>query len=259
MPAELLNVHEAPSAFTTRLALPSLISPGAGKEALQIGSQLESIENIRSGVVAISPKPFQFKANGRGSPQARGTVPARPASLQETLFQTRARLKVMTSQVAMHLSEHTRTWLFTQLDDLLDPEVWHEDDTLVNPASYATYLRLLIYYGRVKVASLGISNIGNLLAAWLTLTGRLTMEFVASDHVRWALSCGEGEAREMAAGQCGVRRIDTVLDAISGRRLVYRRCRHRSPVSIISRGIAATAISSGLMAKLWEFSVTHFR
>jgi hypothetical protein len=97
------------------------------------------------------------------------------------------------------------------LDELLDPEIWHEEDALLDANSFGTYLRLLTYQRKVKRASHGVSNAGNLLTAWVADGHRLTMEFLASDQVRWALSHGTGEFRELAAGQCGLRRLTAVL------------------------------------------------
>jgi len=211
MPIELADLLQAPPAFEMRPAFLFPTSPGAGKEAGQVYGQLKSLEGISpySGSIAVAPLRFEAM---RGQPiRAPRTLPAKVPSTEEALFQNRARLKIMTSTVAMHLTDLTRGWLFEALDELLNLEVWHEGDSVLDPNSFATYLRLLIYQRRVTRASLGIANSGNLLAAWVTPAHRLTMEFLASDQLRWALSCGEGESREVAAGLCGVRRLFAVL------------------------------------------------
>jgi hypothetical protein len=212
MPAELASLLGSPRAFEMRPTLPIAISPGAGKEASEVYGRLRLMEGIglysgSGGGIA----PLRLEALRDLRLKTPRTVPARVPSGEQALFQNRARLKVMTSTVAMHLPQATRSWLFEALDDLLSVEMWHEEDALLNPSSFATYLRLLVYQGRVRRASLGISNIGNLLAAWMTATHRLTIEFFPSDRLRWALSCGDEETREVAAGQCGLRRLSPVL------------------------------------------------
>lgn len=201
----------ATRAFSMWPTLPSFISPGAGKEAGQIFGQLQAIQNFRQPATAPGLTPVRFEPGGGVPAEAPRTFPTKPASIEEALFQNRARLKIMTSQVAMHLSEAVRGWLFSQLDWLLSPDSWHEDDILVRADSFFTFLRLLIFYRKVKFGSLGVSNAGHLLAAWLAEDHRLTMEFLPADQVRWAVSRGQGEARERAVGQCTVRRVSQVL------------------------------------------------
>lgn len=211
MPAELAGRIEAPAAFGLRPIFGVPVSPGIGEEAGRLYQRLKSLEEVGAPSTAIRFAPIQFEAAKPAPIGAPRTVPAAVSSLKEALFKNCAQLKVMTSIVAMHLSEATRHWLFDALDGLLDPEVWHKDDTLLNPNSFGTYLRVLIYQRDVRPASLGVSNAGNLLAAWIGDDHRLTMEFLPSDQVRWALSHGLGADRELAAGQCMLKRLTAVL------------------------------------------------
>jgi hypothetical protein len=211
MPPDLGGILEAPAAFDMRPIFRGAVSPGIGEEASQLYERLKLLEGARAPSAGMRVAPVQFgaaKSKPIGSPR---TTPAAAPSIEEALFKNRAQLKVMTSAVAMHLKEAARHWLFETLDELLGPEVWHEDDTLLNPNSFGTYLRLLTYQRGVRPASLGVSNAGNLLAAWVTDDHRLTMEFLASDQVRWALSHGTVETRELAAGQCALKRLAAVL------------------------------------------------
>lgn len=211
MPIELENLIQTPRVFEIPPIFLGTVSPGAGTEASYLYGRFKSLEGLSIPGAAAQIQPVRLEAARPGSSAAPQTVPAAVPSIEESLFQNRARLKVMTSTVAMHLSDATRQWLFDALDELLDPEVWHEEDALIDVNSFGTYLRLLTHRRDVGRASLGVSNGGNLLAAWVTPDHRLTMEFLPSDQVRWALSHGTGELRELAAGQCGLRRLTAVL------------------------------------------------
>jgi hypothetical protein len=211
MPSDLVGFLDAPPAFEMRPIFLGPVSPGTGVEANHLYGRLRSLEGIGPPSDAIRIAPVKLEAARTMPVGAPRTAPAAMPSMEDALFQNRARLKVMTSMVAMHLMEATRHWLFGALDELLSPEVWHEDDALLNPDSFGTYLRLLTYQRGVRPASLGVSNAGNLLAAWVTADHRLTMEFLASDQARWALSHETKELRESAAGQCGLRRLTAVL------------------------------------------------
>lgn len=211
MPIELQSLIQTPPAFEMQPIFLGTVSPGAGNEASSLYGRFKSLEGGSARGAAARMAPVRFEAARPGSSAAPQAVPAAVPSVEESLFQNRARLKVMTSTVAMHLSDPTRQWLFDALDELLDPEVWHEEDALIDANSFGTYLRLLTYRRSVKRASLGVSNGGNLLAAWVAPGHRLTMEFLPSDQVRWALSHGSGELKELATGQCGLRRLPAVL------------------------------------------------
>src|SRR5690349_18683578 len=69
-------------------------------------------------------------------------------NLEANLFSNRAELKVLTSQVSMHLAEKQRIDLFRQIDELLDKENWTEDDRTINSKSYKTFLRFMTYFRR---------------------------------------------------------------------------------------------------------------
>lgn len=211
MPGELAAFVEAPAAFGPRPIFSVPVSPGIGEEAGRLYQRLKLLEEVGAPSTVIHIAPVQFEAARPAAIGTSRTAPAAVPSLEEALFKNRAQLKVMTSIVAMHFSEATRRWLFEALDELLNPESWHEDDTFLNPNSFGTYLRVLTYQRGVRPASLGVSNAGNLLAAWIGDDHRLTMEFLPSDQVRWALSHGTAETRELAAGQCALKRLTVVL------------------------------------------------
>ena len=132
-------------------------------------------------------------------------------SLAEKLFDAVSDVKVMTSQVAMHLDHDWRAMLFKQLDLLLDVEGWHEDDKPLQAGSYATFLRMVLAYGPMRRPGLGVSDDGNLIGAWTNGSDRLTLEFLPGDVIRWVLSCEIDGELEHAAGDNPVGRMQEVL------------------------------------------------
>ncbi len=133
-------------------------------------------------VQALSPAINPPKPALPGS-RSSGELPAMPVgkSLESTLFDNSASLKVTVSQVLMHLSVEWRDKIFSQLDRLLDIEAWEEDSSLIGPSSFSTFLRYVIYSGPVRVPSLGVSAKGHVLAAWGSGTNRIAVEFLAAD------------------------------------------------------------------------------
>lgn len=189
---------------TTRAAEPSNFrrpvrsSLGASDDAIRINNSLDEIE---------------YRQFAR--PSARVPMPDKNGeaqkSLAEQLYDALANAKVLTSQVAMHLSQDWRDRLFHQLDDLLDADDWHDEDKPVENTSFTTFLRTIIHGGVKRRPGLGVSHRGNLIAAWTRGKDRLTMEFFPSDMVRWVLSCEiEGEL-ERAAAETPVWRLPEVL------------------------------------------------
>jgi hypothetical protein len=136
----------------------------------------------------------------------------RPAtSLEERLYDALASAKVATSRVAMHLERDWRDRLFTQLDDLLNVEEWHEGDEPLLDASFTTFLRLILYQKPERRPGLGLSRQGHLIAAWTECSDRLTLECLPGDAIRWVLSCTVHGERERAAGETSVARLPEVL------------------------------------------------
>jgi hypothetical protein len=132
-------------------------------------------------------------------------------SLEDKLYESRAYCKVETSKVAMYLPNEWRTHFFRQLDSLMDAENWETDDPPITEASFNTFLRMLLELWPVKHPGLGISNDGNIIAAWTTGRDRLTVECFPNDKVRWVVSRYFEDERESAAGITQVNRLLATL------------------------------------------------
>jgi hypothetical protein len=137
--------------------------------------------------------------------------PPKKAPLEERLYNARAACKIRTATVAMHLDHDWRIRFFRQLDNLMDIDNWEKDDLPVTDASFGTLLRMLLFIRSKRRPGLGITNDGNIIAAWTAGKNRLTIECGADDQVRWVVVIYDGEERESAAGEACLSRLMDVL------------------------------------------------
>lgn len=188
-----------PSSFISGPHRPSV---GTSEDAKVIQASLDAIEHGQ-----LSPGVSATRSAKKGEETAR--------SLAERLYDASVTAKVMTAQVAMHLDRGWRERLFAQLDDLLNADDWHDDDSPVLSSSFATFLRMILYQRPARRPGLGLSHKGHLVAAWTEDTNRLTLEFLPRDAIRWVLSCEMNGERERATGETPVRRLPEVLKPYS--------------------------------------------
>jgi hypothetical protein len=133
--------------------------------------------------------------------------------LQERLFEALASVKILTSQIAMHLDREWRGKLFQQLDSLHDPDEWEDGDEPIQQGSFATFLKAILSISPQRRPGLGLSSAGHLIAAWTTDQDRLTIEFLPENRVRWVLSRRYGDDIERFAGDTAVARLAAGLAA----------------------------------------------
>lgn len=133
--------------------------------------------------------------------------------MQERLFDALAGVKILTSQVAMHLDQEWRRALFRQLDSLHDPDEWEQDDQPVDASSFTTFLKAMLSINPDRRPGLGLSHAGHLVAAWTTGSDRLTVVFLPRDRVRWVLARRYDDDIERFAGETGVARLAEGLAA----------------------------------------------
>ncbi|NOU20623.1 MAG: hypothetical protein HOO93_02340 [Methyloglobulus sp.] len=136
-------------------------------------------------------------------------------SLEDKLYESRAYCKIEISKVAMYLPNEWRTHFFKQLDNLMDAVNWEADDPPITGASFNTFLRMLLELWPVKHPGLGVSNDGNIIAAWTTGRDRLTIECFPNDKVRWVVSRYLEDERESAAVITQVSRLIATLQPYS--------------------------------------------
>ena len=172
-------------------------SGGAGEESILI-------KKLLSGMMPHVPPSLLQAAELGGAHLAHETLP-------ERLFRASAELKVLISQVSMHLPEAWRLRVFRQLDGLYDIEAWDDADPLIDPGSFATFLRTILFHGPLGLPGLGIGPNGALLLGWVNGRDTLTIEFLPRDELRWALVRRIGDKVESAAGRTSLRRLLEVL------------------------------------------------
>jgi hypothetical protein len=151
----------------------------------------------------------------RPSPGSLGSGVLRVAKdrpLEERLFDALASVKILTSQVAMHLDGEWRVKLFRQLDSLHDLAEWELDDQPLLQSSFSTFLKAMLNIDPERRPGLGLSHSGHLVAAWTTGADRLTIEFLPGDRVRWVLSRKYDGDTERFAGETGVGRLSDGLE-----------------------------------------------
>ena len=187
--------------FTSRL----------GEYELGLQAGMHSSVGASSDAVAIS--------ESLERQQSPGATPIQPAAenlaLSERLFNALAVARVSVSKIAMHMNAEWRSGLFYQLDELLSEEDWFEDDAVLNGSSFATFLRVVLYLRIQRRPGLGISDRGNLIAAWDSGPNRLTIEYFPEDVCRWILSCRFDAGVERSSGQTVIARLPEVLSPYS--------------------------------------------
>jgi len=169
--------------------------------ALYAAAFSESTQTMerRVGDLLIPPSPASL------------TSPIGPKPLEERLFDATASVKILTSQIAMHLEREWRDKLFRQLDSLHDPREWVPDDEPIQQASFATFLKAIVQIRPKRRPGLGLSHAGHLIAAWTRQTDRLTIEFLPGDRVRWVVGRNRDEEPEHISGQTRVSRLVEAL------------------------------------------------
>ncbi len=193
------RVHKSAGKIEATASLLFPLSSAVGEDAKIISNSLIEIQTRQT-----LDRPIYKLAEVEASSIADKTLP-------EKLYDTLARVKLLTAQVAMHLDTEWRSRIFEQLDDLLDAEDWHEDDDPIDASSFETFLRMIILHNPSRRPGFGVSNRGYLIAAWTSGSDRLTMECRPNDTVRWVLSCEVDGETERAAGETAVRRLMEVL------------------------------------------------
>jgi len=141
----------------------------------------------------------EITRNCSGTPLS--TFSSDEKSIREKLFDAKAIAKIKIAEVSMHLDTKWREKIFRQLDLMHDDADWESDDVPIQILSIVTFLRSLGVIDYKKYPSLGMSNSGYLLAAWLYNENRLTLEFLPIDKVRWVLSVKSEDSYESAAGE----------------------------------------------------------
>jgi len=173
------------------VALESAISP----QTLAFAQRVQAFTN--------RPSPASLPAGSKSGSSEK--------SLQEHLFDALAEVKIMTAQIAMHLDIKWRDRLFHQLDALHDPTEWGDGEQPIQKSSFSGFIKAMLSMNPQRRPGLGLSDTGNLIAAWTTGRDKLTIEFLPSERVRWVLSRLRDGEMERFAGETSVARLEEGL------------------------------------------------
>lgn len=134
-------------------------------------------------------------------------------TLDERLFDARANVKILLSQVSMHFSDALRNKLFHQIDLLHDPDDWEDGDDPIQLQSFNTFLRWFYLNGPPLLPNFGLSVAGNFIASWLTNHNKnsLILEFLSNDRIKWFVTKFYDEEADHSSGSTKLSRITAVL------------------------------------------------
>lgn len=137
--------------------------------------------------------------------------PTQVTSLAEVLFDVSAYAKIQISQVSMHINEDFKNSLFRQIDNLLDSDEWDPDDKLMQRDSFKWFLKAILDLAPEKSPSLGISNKGNVLSAWVKERNKLILEFFPSGLAQWSITTRTDEFEEFSSARVSVQLLKEKL------------------------------------------------
>jgi len=137
---------------------------------------------------------------------------ARDESLEGTLFRNRADLKILASEVAMHLSSEERRTLFSAIDRLLDHAEWEDESSQIDENAYQSYLRFMIFARPRVFPNLGVGPNGTLLAGWRKEEKSVHAEFLSDDQCISLIKFNSPRGPESIAWRGHVARLRSIVE-----------------------------------------------
>ncbi len=160
---------------------------------------------------AIHSMSSRVDLEGASKEAAASTVSGDPILCADRLNKAAFELKVLLGQYAMHMASADRSLLIETLNDLLDPEEWHDDDVVPKVESFQAFLKWALYSHWHSYTSLGFSHSGNLLVAWRRGADRVTAEMFDNQEIKWTVTTTIEGKREIAAGRCQLSRFPSAI------------------------------------------------
>lgn len=139
-------------------------------------------------------------------------IPARDESLEAVLFRNRADLKILASQVAMHLSNEVRCTLFSAIDWLLDYAEWEDESSQIDENAFRSYLRFMIFARPRRFPNLGVGPNGILLAGWHKDEKSVHAEFLPEDRCMAVVKFSSARGPETFAWRGHVARLRSFVE-----------------------------------------------
>lgn len=131
--------------------------------------------------------------------------------LEEQLHEARRQAKTEILKLAPRISDEWLRNLRWQLDEILNPEAWDDDDKVLSVDSWQSFLRGLFIIRPRRLPGIGLSRDGNIVASWSRTTEHLDIEFKPHDQARWVLAAEIDGQVERASGRTSAFRLTEVL------------------------------------------------
>ncbi|MBL4590263.1 MAG: hypothetical protein JKY11_09335 [Alphaproteobacteria bacterium] len=130
-------------------------------------------------------------------------------TLDEVIFDARANVKVLFSEISMYFPTELKEKLFHQIDLLHDTDDWEDGDNPVQISSFKTFLRWFYLDQPSQLPNFGMSNGGLLIATWLSNHNkdRLILEFRSDDHIKWFATKHYDDEQDMSSGITSASRL----------------------------------------------------
>lgn len=132
--------------------------------------------------------------------------------LEASLFRNRADLKILASQVAMHLSNEERRILFLAIDRLLDHAEWEDESSQIDEHAFRSYLRFMIFARPHRLPNLGVGPYGTLLVGWHKDEKSIHAEFFPEDQCKALIKSSSQRGPETIAWHGHVARLRSVVE-----------------------------------------------
>ena len=132
-----------------------------------------------AAVLSASPNPLPERVILAAIGSAAG-------NLDQALALRRDEAKAAARKFAMLFDPDWLAGLSRQIDSLLDPDEWLEEDLLLNMQSFQTLLVVLMTLRTFRRPGLGLTTTGNIVATWSrSASDRLMVECLPTGRVRW--------------------------------------------------------------------------
>lgn len=179
------------------------------KDAVRMTSLRSAVE-ASSGLIDLSPR-WQEVVKAVDATHTL-KVPARDEGLEASLFRNRANLKIIASQVAMHLRDEERHALFSAIDRLLDHAEWEDESSQIDEHAFRSYLRFMIFSRPRQFPNLGVGPNGTLLVGWHRDDKSVHAEFLPEDECMALVKFVSARGPEMIAWRGHVARLRCVVE-----------------------------------------------
>lgn len=135
-------------------------------------------------------------------------------TIEELLWDNRAIFKTIILTYGLsRLNSEIRTQLFFQIDWLLNSEEWEQGDKFPDIGSFKTLIKFILNANLVKAPALGLSDKGNLLASCISEYGKLILECMSNERVKYIAHSKINGKQKRAAGNA--ESIEDLLDLLA--------------------------------------------